>query len=131
MSTLSSNTEAKSSSDTLIREPPRSTAIATRTKLLFALTLLLLVPAIRIAHTRLILCESKPHPNSHRAPISGASGNPADFGCKLLAPATPTEKILDLALFITTLAFFRSALIDIHTCRQRHRDPQIRPIEPN
>jgi len=97
--------------------------ISTRTKLLFALTLLLLVPAARIAHTRLTLCESKPHPNAHRAPIAASSGNPADFGCKLLAPATPTEKILDLTLCIVTLALLRSVLLDIHLRRQRTRPP--------
>jgi hypothetical protein len=83
-----------------------------------------------MAHTRQSLCESKPHPNAHHAPISGSSGNPADFGCKLLAPATPTEKIIDLALFLTTLAFLRSIALDIHAARllRRSASPSISPL---
>ena len=84
-----------------------------------------MVPAIWMAHTRLTLCESRPHSNARRAPIPGASGDPADFGCKLFDPATPTEKIIDLACFVATLAFFRSVLIDNYARRQRRRDPQI------
>jgi hypothetical protein len=93
--------------------------ISARTKLLFALTLLLLVPAIRIAHTRLTLCETRPHPNARHAPIPGSSGDPADFGCKLFAPATLTEKAIDLAAILTALGFLRSLLIDRQTRRQQ------------
>ncbi len=97
----------------------RHLPISARSKLLFALTLFLLVPAIRIAHTRLTLCEAKPHPGSRRAPIPGSSGNPADFGCKLLAPASLTEKVIDFALFLITLAFLRSLALDLHAARLR------------
>ena len=104
----------------------RSNNISTRTKLLFALALLLLIPTIWIARTRLTLCESKPHPNARHAPIPGASGNPADFGCKLFAPVTPTEKLIDLAAFVAILAFVRSLWMDIHLWRSKF-PPSQRP----
>jgi hypothetical protein len=80
---------------------------------------------------RLTICEAKPHANAHHAPIPGASGDPADFGCKLFAPASPTEKIVDLATFAAILAALRSLLMDIQAARARRRiawqDPRKRP----
>jgi hypothetical protein len=98
---------------------PRHTKITNRTKLLALLTLILLLAAGTIAHRRLTLCKMQIHPGSHRAPIPGSSGDPANFGCKLLDPATLTEKIIDLACFLTTLAFFRSLWMDIHLWKSK------------
>jgi hypothetical protein len=90
-----------------------------RTTLLFLATILLLLIASRQAHRRQALCESRPHAGARHAPIPGASGDPADFGCALIAPATLAEKGIDLSFCLFALAFLRSFAVDIHAARLR------------
>jgi hypothetical protein len=92
--------------------------------------LLLLIPAVGIARARLRVCESKPHLGARRAPIPGASGDPADFGCSTIDPVTLTEKGIDLSFCLLLLATLRSMVIDGHVRKLRRlaaQPPSERP----
>lgn len=89
----------------------------------------LAVSAVVVAERRQARCATHIHSGSRHVPIPGASGDPADFGCSLLQPATATEIGLDLLAFLATLAAARSLAIALRAARLR-RLVEFPPDEP-